>query len=211
VVPDILNVAKQITNGAIPMGAVIARREIYDTFMAQDTPEHLLEFFHGYTYSAHPVACAAALANLDLLEQEQLYQRVAEKAPLLEEAIHASTGAPHVTDIRNYGFAAAVTLEAKDGDPTRRPFEVAMRMWEKGLLRALRRRHDPARPALRHRATTRSSSCARRVHSAIGENACAERNHATLIDNHSHSSLPVWTESRQERTLQTCTCASAMA
>ena len=132
VTPDIVNVAKQITNGAVPMGAVIARREIYDTFMAQDTPEHLLEFFHGYTYSAHPAACAAALATLDLLEQERLFERVAEKAPRLEDAIHALKGAPNVADIRNYGFAAALTLDAKAGDPTRRPFEVAMRMWEKG-------------------------------------------------------------------------------
>ncbi|MEL7043896.1 MAG: aspartate aminotransferase family protein [Pseudomonadota bacterium] len=133
VVPDIINVAKQITNGAIPMGAVIARKEIYDTFMNQDAPEHLLEFFHGYTYSAHPAACAAALANFDLLEEEKLYERVAAKAPVLEEAIHALQGAPHVADIRNYGFAAALTLEPKDGDPTRRPFEIAMRMWEKGF------------------------------------------------------------------------------
>lgn len=132
VVPDILNVAKQITNGAIPMGAVMARKEIYDTFMDQESPEHLLEFFHGYTYSAHPVACAAALASLDVLEQEALPQRVAEKAPLLESAIHALNEHPHVTDIRNYGFAAALTLSPKDGDPTLRPFEVAMRMWEKG-------------------------------------------------------------------------------
>ncbi len=132
VVPDILNVAKQITNGAIPMGAVVARKEIYETFMQQNSPEHLLEFFHGYTYSAHPVACAAALATLDLLEQEQLPQRVAEKAPLLEEAIHSLQGAPHVTDVRNYGFAAAISLEAKDGDPTLRPFEIAMDMWQKG-------------------------------------------------------------------------------
>ena len=67
-----------------------------------------------------------------LLEQENLFQRVADKAPVLEEAIHALQGAPHVSDVRNYGFAAAITLDAKDGDPTRRPFEVAMRMWEKG-------------------------------------------------------------------------------
>ena len=130
--PDILNVAKQLTNGAIPMGAVIANREIYATFMEQDLPEHLLEFAHGYTYSAHPVACAAALAALDLLEQEALPQRVARKAPVLEEQVHALAEAPHVTDIRNYGFAAGLTLAPKDGDPTRRPFEVAMRMWEKG-------------------------------------------------------------------------------
>lgn len=133
VVPDILNTAKQITNGAIPMGAVIARKEIYDTFMQQDAPEHLLEFFHGYTYSAHPVACAAALANLDILEKEALPQRVAEKAPILEEAIHALHGLPNITDIRNYGFAAAITLEPKNGDPTLRPFEVGMRMWDKGF------------------------------------------------------------------------------
>ncbi|WP_439106851.1 aspartate aminotransferase family protein [Congregibacter sp.] len=133
VVPDILNTAKQITNGAIPMGAVVARKEIYDTFMNQDTPEHLLEFFHGYTYSAHPVACAAALATLDVLEQEALPQRVAEKAPVLEAAIHALHGVPGISDIRNYGFAAAITLEPKNGDPTLRPFEVGMRMWEKGF------------------------------------------------------------------------------
>lgn len=133
VVPDILNVAKQLTNGAVPMGAVIARKEIYDTFMQQESPEHLLEFFHGYTYSAHPAACAAALVTLDLLEQEKLPQRVARKAPLFEEHIHNLREKPHVVDIRNYGFAAALTLNAKSGDPTRRPFEVAMKIWEQGF------------------------------------------------------------------------------
>lgn len=133
VIPDILNVAKQLTNGAVPMGAVIAKREIYNTFMAQDLPDHLLEFPHGYTYSAHPVACAAALAALDLLEQEELPQRVAEKAPVLEEHIHSLRDFPNVSDIRNYGFAAGVTLQAIDGDPTLRPFKVAMRMWQKGF------------------------------------------------------------------------------
>ncbi|MEM1141285.1 MAG: aspartate aminotransferase family protein [Pseudomonadota bacterium] len=133
VVPDIANIAKQVTNGAVPMGAVIASKEVYDTFMAQNSPEHLLEFFHGYTYSAHPAACAAALVTLDILEQEELPQRVARKAPVFEEHIHALKGAPFVVDIRNYGFAAALTLDAKNGDPTRRPFEVAMRMWQKGF------------------------------------------------------------------------------
>lgn len=132
VVPDILNIAKQITNGAIPMGAVIANREIHNTFMAQDLPDHLIEFFHGYTYSAHPVACAAALATLDLLEHEQCAEQVAAKAPVLEREIHQLKGARHVTDIRNFGFAAAVTLEARDSDPTRRPFEVAMWLWKRG-------------------------------------------------------------------------------
>lgn len=132
VIPDILNVAKQVTNGAVPMGAVVADKFIYDVFMQQDAPDHLLEFFHGYTYSAHPVACAAALATLDLLDEENSHKSVASKANVLEEGIHELQGAPHVTDVRNYGFAAALTLAAKDKNPTLRPFEVAMRMWEKG-------------------------------------------------------------------------------
>ncbi|MEQ8264434.1 aspartate aminotransferase family protein [Pseudohaliea sp.] len=133
VVPDIMNVAKQMTNGAVPMGAVIASKAIYDTFMAQDLPDHALEFAHGYTYSGHPVACAAGLAALDLLVKEELPTRVASLAPVLEDAIHGLKGKPAVEDIRNYGFAAALTLAPKKGDPTRRPFEIAMRMWEKGF------------------------------------------------------------------------------
>ncbi|KGE03971.1 aspartate aminotransferase family protein [Pseudohaliea rubra] len=132
VVPDIMNVAKQMTNGAVPMGAVIASKEIYDTFMGQDLPDHALEFAHGYTYSGHPVACAAGLAALDLLVKEKLPERVATLAPVLEDAIHGLKGRPAVLDIRNYGFAAALTLAPKNGDPTRRPFEIAMRLWEKG-------------------------------------------------------------------------------
>ncbi|WP_027948409.1 aspartate aminotransferase family protein [Haliea salexigens] len=133
VVPDIMNVAKQLTNGAIPMGAVIAKGDIYDTFMAQGGPDYMLEFPHGYTYSGHPVACAAALAALDILEQEQLPQRVARMAPYFEAALHQLQGAPHVVDIRNYGFAGALQLAHYPGEPARRPFEVAMRMWEKGF------------------------------------------------------------------------------
>ena len=133
VVPDIMNVAKQLTNGVIPMGAVIAKGEIYQTFMAQGGPEYMLEFPHGYTYSAHPVACAAGLAALDILEQEQLPARVAEMAPYFEEGLHQLRSAPHVTDIRNYGFAGALTLKAYPGEPARRPYEIAMRMWEKGF------------------------------------------------------------------------------
>lgn len=133
VVPDIMNVAKQLTNGAVPMGAVIARTEIYQTFMEQGGPDYMLEFPHGYTYSAHPVACAAGLAALDILEREQLPQRVAGMAPYFEEGLHQLKGAPRVTDIRNYGFAGALQLQAYPGEPARRPFEVAMRMWEKGF------------------------------------------------------------------------------
>ncbi|MFU8763706.1 MAG: aspartate aminotransferase family protein [Haliea sp.] len=133
VVPDIMNVAKQLTNGAVPMGAVIAKAEIYQTFMAQGGPDYMLEFPHGYTYSAHPVACAAGIAALDILQQEQLPARVAALAPYFEDALHQLKGAPHVVDIRNFGFAGALQLRPYEGEPARRPFEVAMRMWEKGF------------------------------------------------------------------------------
>ncbi len=133
VVPDIMNLAKQLTNGAVPMGAVVASTDIYQTFMAQGGPEYMLEFPHGYTYSAHPVACAAGLAALDILEREQLPERVAELAPYFEAGLHQLAGAPHVSDIRNFGFAGALQLHAHPGEPARRPFEVAMKMWEKGF------------------------------------------------------------------------------
>lgn len=133
VVPDIMNTAKQITNGAIPMGAVIATDEIYNTFMAQDTPEHVIEFSHGYTYSAHPVACAAAMASLDLLEKENLVQQSADLAPIFGNMIHALKGTRHVIDIRNCGLAGALQLEARDGDPGVRPFEAAMSLWKAGF------------------------------------------------------------------------------
>ena len=133
VVPDILNIAKQVTNGAQPLGAVVARQDIYDTFMAAGGPEYLLEFAHGYTYSAHPVACAAGLAALDLLEREDAVGRVRELAPRFEAAVHGLRGARHVADIRNYGLAAGFTLAAHPGEPARRPFEVAMAMLQKGF------------------------------------------------------------------------------
>jgi beta-alanine--pyruvate transaminase len=133
VVPDIMNIAKQMTNGAVPMGAVLAQAEIYQTFMDQGGPDYMLEFPHGYTYSAHPVACAAGLAALDILEREQLPARVAEHAPYFEEQLHSLQGAAFITDIRNAGFAGALQLEAYPGEPARRPYEVAMRLWEKGF------------------------------------------------------------------------------
>jgi beta-alanine--pyruvate transaminase len=133
VVPDIMNIAKQMTNGAVPMGAVLAQAEIYQTFMDQGGPDYMLEFPHGYTYSAHPVACAAGLAALDILEREQLPARVAEHAPYFEEQLHSLQGTAFITDIRNAGFAGALQLEAYPGEPARRPCEVAMRMWEKGF------------------------------------------------------------------------------
>jgi beta-alanine--pyruvate transaminase len=133
VVPDIMTLAKQITNGAIPMGAVLTKADIYQTFMDKGGPDYLLEFPHGYTYSGHPVACAAALAALDILEQEELPQRVARMAPYFEEGLHQLKGMPYVNDIRNFGFAGALQLEAYPGEPARRPFEIALRMWDKGF------------------------------------------------------------------------------
>ncbi len=133
VTPDIMTVAKQITNGAVPLGAVLASSEIYDTYMAAGGPEYMVEFPHGYTYSAHPVACAAGLAALDLLEREQLVARAAEMAPVLEEAVHSLQGAPHVADIRNFGMAAGLTLHPYPDEPARRPFEVAMKCWDNGV------------------------------------------------------------------------------
>nr|WP_010133696.1 aspartate aminotransferase family protein [Microbulbifer agarilyticus] len=133
VTPDILNTAKQLTNGAVPMGAVIAKQEIYDTFMDQGGPEYLLELPHGYTYSAHPVSCAAALASLDVLEKENLFSRAAELAVVLEDRVHQLKGTPLVTDIRNCGVAAGLTIEAAPGEPLLRPYQIAMKMWEKGF------------------------------------------------------------------------------
>lgn len=133
VVPDIINLAKQLTNGAVPMGAVVAHSDIYNTFMEQGGPDYMLEFPHGYTYSAHPVACAAGIAALDILERERLPQRVAELAPYFEEGLHELQGLPYIEDIRNFGFAGALQLQAYPGEPARRPYEIAMAMWRKGF------------------------------------------------------------------------------
>lgn len=134
VTPDILNFAKQVTNGVQPLGGVVVRQEIYDTFMAAGGPDYALEFPHGYTYSAHPVACAAALASLRLLADDEALARVRALAPVLEMAVHELRGiSPHLTDIRNYGLAAGLTFAAVPGEPLKRPFDIAMRMWAKGF------------------------------------------------------------------------------
>ena len=133
VTPDIMNIAKQITNGAQPMGAVLAKKEIYDTFMAQGGPDYMLEFAHGYTYSAHPVPCAVGLATLDLLVKENMVDKVKALAPHFENAVHSLKGAKHVTDIRNFGLAAGLTIAALPGEPARRPYDIAMAMLKKGF------------------------------------------------------------------------------
>ncbi len=133
VTPDIMNIAKQITNGAQPMGAVLAKKDIYDTFMAQGGPDYMLEFVHGYTYSAHPVPCAVALATLDMLVKENMVDKVKALAPHFENAVHSLKGAKHITDIRNFGLAAGLTIDALPGEPARRPYEIAMAMLKKGF------------------------------------------------------------------------------
>lgn len=133
VTPDIMNIAKQVTNGTQPLGACVVAPEIYSSFMAAGGPEYMLEFAHGYTYSAHPVACAAGLAALDLLEQEDGPGRVQTLSPFFEQAVHSLKGARHVLDIRNIGLAAGLTIEALPGEPAKRPYEIAMKCWEAGF------------------------------------------------------------------------------
>ncbi len=133
VTPDIANFAKQLTNGVVPMGAVVVSPEIYQAFMDGGGPEYMVEFPHGYTYSGHPVACAAGLAALDVFEQDDLAAQARDKTQVLEDCIHGLANHPHVLDVRNLGMAGALTLEAYPGEPARRPFEVAMWCWQRGL------------------------------------------------------------------------------
>jgi beta-alanine--pyruvate transaminase len=133
VTPDIANFAKQITNGTVPLGAVVASQAIFDTFMNAGGPEYMVEFPHGYTYSGHPLACAAGLAALELFERERLDEQVAQKAGYFEDCIHGLANHPHVLDVRNLGFAGALTLAPYPGEPARRPYEIAMACWQRGL------------------------------------------------------------------------------
>jgi len=133
VTPDLINFAKQVTNGTQPLGGVVARQDIHDTFMDAGGPSYMLEFAHGYTYSAHPVACAAGLASLELLEKEDAPARVRELAPMLENAVHGLKGLPHVADIRNIGLAAGITIDSLPGEPAKRPYDIAMAMYQRGF------------------------------------------------------------------------------
>ncbi|MDP2065325.1 MAG: aspartate aminotransferase family protein [Burkholderiaceae bacterium] len=133
VTPDILNFAKQVTNGVQPLGGVVVKKDIYDTFMAAGGPDYMLEFPHGYTYSAHPVACAAGIASLDVLAKENMVERVQALAPQFERAVHSLKGVKHITDIRNFGLAAGFTIDPLPGEPARRPYEIGMAMWKKGF------------------------------------------------------------------------------
>ncbi|MBB6485835.1 aspartate aminotransferase family protein [Rhizobium lusitanum] len=132
VVPDLVTTAKGITNGTIPMGAVFASRKVYDGLMTG--PENQIELFHGYTYSGHPVACAAGLATMEVYEEEGLLTRASELASDWENALHSLKGLPHVVDIRNLGLVGAIELAPRDGAPGTRAYDVFVDCFNKGLL-----------------------------------------------------------------------------
>ena len=130
--PDMITFAKGVTSGTVPMGGVIVSRDIYQAFMSG--PPGAIELFHGYTYSAHPLACAAGVATLQLYQDEDLFARAARMAPVLEAALHSLKGARHVIDIRNHGLVGAVEVAARAGAPGARGFEIFLRCFEKGVL-----------------------------------------------------------------------------
>ena len=132
ITPDIMVTAKGITNGVIPMGAVFVKDAIYDAFM--QGPKHQIELFHGYTYSGHPVACAAGLATLDVYQEEGLLSRGDELANYWADAIHGLKDCPHVIDTRAVGLIGAIELEPIPGEPTKRAFSAFLAAYEAGIL-----------------------------------------------------------------------------
>jgi beta-alanine--pyruvate transaminase len=132
VTPDLMTLAKGITNGCVPMGAVLAGQRIHDAFM--NGPEHLIEFFHGYTYSAHPLACAAALGTLDTYAEEGLLTRAASLQDGFAQAVHSLREEPHVIDIRNLGLIGGIELAPRPGEPGKRAFEVFLDCWAQGVM-----------------------------------------------------------------------------
>ena len=132
VTPDMIVFAKGISNGAVPLGGVLVKKEIYDAFMTG--PESAVEFFHGYTYSGHPLATAAAIATMDVYEQEGLFERAKELAPYFEQAVHSLKGLPYVIDVRNIGMMCGVELEPVPGKPGQRAYERFLRCYEKNVM-----------------------------------------------------------------------------
>ena len=135
--PDMLNFAKAVTNGVIPLGGVICTDRIYNAMMGahSSAPGHAIEFFHGYTYSGHPVACAAAIATLDLFEQDKLFERAGQMGPVLGDAMHSTLkGLPNVIGIRSMGLAAAVELAPMAGMPGKRAFDIFLDCFQHGVL-----------------------------------------------------------------------------
>ena len=132
VTPDLMTVAKGITNGCVPMGAVFAQQKIHDAFMTG--PEHLIEFFHGYTYSAHPLACAAGIATLDTYADGDLLTRAGRMEAEFAQALHSLRDEPNVIDVRNIGLVGGIELKPLPGEPAKRAFNVFLDCWNQGLL-----------------------------------------------------------------------------
>lgn len=132
VVPDLMTVAKGLTNAAVPMGAVFARAHVHDALMS--APDGAIELFHGYTYSGHPLACAAAHATLDICERDDLFARAAGLEAYFEDAVHRLDGAAHVIDVRNIGLAAGIEFAVRDGRVGARAYSVFLKCLEMGLL-----------------------------------------------------------------------------
>jgi beta-alanine--pyruvate transaminase len=133
VTPDLLTAAKGVTNGTVPMGLVLAKSSLYRTVI-NASPETAIEFFHGYTYSAHPLACAAALGTLDTCEEEGLFERALALEAHWQERLHALRPLPHVIDLRNFGLIGAIELASRPGAPGARGYDVFTGCYEKGLL-----------------------------------------------------------------------------
>ncbi|MXQ06747.1 aminotransferase class III-fold pyridoxal phosphate-dependent enzyme [Alphaproteobacteria bacterium GH1-50] len=132
VMPDLITCAKGLTSGVIPMGAVLATSAIHDAFM--EGPEHVIEFFHGYTYSGTPIAAAAGLATLETYKEEGLFERALEMEEYWGDAVHSLADHPHVIDVRNLGLIGAIELEPIAGEPTKRAFSAFLDAYEKGIL-----------------------------------------------------------------------------
>jgi beta-alanine--pyruvate transaminase len=132
VTPDMIVMAKGLSNGCVPMGGVAVKQSIHDAFM--NGPEHLIEFFHGYTYSSHPLACAAALGTLATYEDEGLLTRAGELQDYFAAAVHSLRGEPHVIDIRNIGLVGGIELAPIAGSPAKRAFDIFLDCYEKGVL-----------------------------------------------------------------------------
>ncbi len=133
VTPDIMTTAKQLTNGLFPLGAVLTRREIYDCYMSHSGDESLIELPHGYTYSGHPIGCAAALATLDYMQSNSVIHQVTELSAEFETKVHSLSHLDSILDIRNYGLAAGLTIDPSGEMPSYRPYQIAMNMWDKGF------------------------------------------------------------------------------
>ena len=130
--PDMITCAKGLTNATVPMGAVVVRKRIYDAFM--QGPNYAIELPHGYTYSGHPLACAAGLATLNVYRDDKLFQRAAGLASYWESAVHSLKGLPYVVDLRNLGLLAGIELDSRPGKPSERGFEAFLKCFEKGVL-----------------------------------------------------------------------------